>query len=99
MQYYDMIFKRKSVRRYDPTLHVTAAELDGIRDMLGRLTPLLPDIAVECDIVTREQTTCKFGEYCLLFYSQEKQGDLLNAGYMLEQLDLYLASVDIGACW
>jgi hypothetical protein len=49
--------------------------------------------------VPRTETTAKFGEYSLLFYSEKKPGYLLNAGYMLEQMDLYLAVRDMGACW
>jgi hypothetical protein len=56
-------------------------------------------ISQDDKIVPREQTTSKRGEYCLLIYSEEKEFYLLNIGYMFEQLDLYLASKDIGVCW
>jgi hypothetical protein len=32
-------------------------------------------------------------------YSEQKPLYLLNAGYMLEQIDLFLASLNIGTCW
>jgi hypothetical protein len=32
-------------------------------------------------------------------YSEQKEGYLLNAGYMLEQMDLYLSARSIGVCW
>jgi len=35
----------------------------------------------------------------LLMYSEQKPLYLLNPGYMLEQMDLFLASRNIGACW
>lgn len=57
------------------------------------------NIVVKYRIVPREETTCKRGEYCLLIYSEEKENFLLNIGYMVEQLDLYLANKDIGVCW
>ena len=47
-----------------------------------------------------EETTCKRGEeYCILLYSEKKDNYLQNIGYIGEQLDLYLASLDIGALW
>lgn len=44
-------------------------------------------------------SNCKRGEYCILIYSEESQYSLLNIGYTFEQLDLYLASMNIGVCW
>ncbi len=96
---YDMIFKRKSVRRYDPALHLSQAELNDIEAQLGKLKPLVGDIKLSYRIVKREETTCKIGEYCLLIYSEQKPRYPENVGYVLEQLDLYLAAHDIGACW
>ncbi|MBQ8794190.1 MAG: nitroreductase, partial [Clostridia bacterium] len=41
---------------------------------------------------------CKRGqEYCILLYSEKKDNYLQNIGYIGEQLDLYLASLGIGA--
>ncbi|NCB51673.1 MAG: nitroreductase [Clostridia bacterium] len=94
---YDTIFKRKSVRRFDMTLDEDA--LFAVKRQIGKLVPLIRDINVRIEVVPRTETTAKFGEYCLLFYSEKKPGYLLNAGYMLEQMDLFLAARDIGACW
>ena len=45
------------------------------------------------------KTSCKRGEeYCILLYSEKKGDYLRNIGYIGEQLDLYLASLNIGAC-
>ena len=47
-----------------------------------------------------KETTCKRGgEFCILFYSETKDEYLRNIGYMGEQIDLYLASQNIGALW
>ena len=44
------------------------------------------------------ETTCKRGgQYCILFYSELKDEYLRNIGYIGEQIDLYLASQNIGA--
>ena len=72
-------------------------ELDEIKEKLNHLKPLIEDIGITYKIVKREETNCKWnGEYCLLVYSKEKENYLLNVGYMIEQLDLYMASLNIG---
>ena len=96
---YDMIFKRKSVRRYDESLHLSAEQLAAIEARLKELAPLDADIRLGFKIAARPETSCKIGEYCVLVYSEQKAGCLENVGYALEQLDLWLASQDIGACW
>ncbi|AKL97319.1 hypothetical protein CACET_c38910 [Clostridium aceticum] len=98
-QLYNMIFKRKSFRRFDDSLTLSEEELKAIRKKIKSLIPLVNNIEVRCKAVPREKTTSKRGEYCLLIYSEEKDHYLLNIGYMFEQLDLYLASKNIGVCW
>ena len=96
---YDAIFKRKSIRKFDETLFLTEEELAAIKQEIDKIIPLVDDIRVKFEIVKRENTTAKRGEYCLLMYSEKKPNYLLNAGYMLEQIDLLLTSRDIGVCW
>lgn len=95
---YDMIFKRKSVRMYDNDLHISNEELDNINKYLSNLICLF-DIKTSYKIVKKEETNCNRGEYCLLIYSEQKENYLLNIGYMFEQFDLYLSSLNIGCCW
>lgn len=87
------------MRSFDKTLHLTESELREIKQKTERLSPLADDIKVSFEIVKRADTTAKWGEYCLLMYSEKKPHYLLNAGYMLEQMDLFLSSREIGACW
>ncbi len=96
---YDMIFKRKSMRKFDETLALTEDELKKIQQKTEKLIPLVHDIKIRFEIVKRADTTAKRGEYCLQLYSEKKPLYLLNAGYLLEQMDLFLASYEIGACW
>lgn len=96
---YDMFFKRKSFRRFDEKLSLSKEEIMKIETKLYELIPLISDIKVKYRIVKKEETTCRRGEYCLLVYSESKENYLLNIGYMLEQLDLWMASENIGACW
>lgn len=99
MKKYDMIFKRKSQRKFDETLFLTEEELVIIKQEAEKLIPLVDDIRVKFEIIERASTTAKRGEYCLLMYSEKKPHYLLNAGYLLEQMDLFLTSHDIGVCW
>jgi len=94
-----MIFKRKSFRRYAKNLKINDNELILIENKIDELIPLIDNIKVDYEIVKSENTNVRRGEYCILIYSEDKEGYLLNIGYMFEQLDLYLSSIDIGVCW
>jgi len=96
---YNTIFKRKSIRKFDKNLTILRNEIQKIEEHITNLRPLIDSIKTQFEIVDRKQTTSKRGEYCLLMYSEEKPGYLQNAGYMLEQMDLFLASQNIGVCW
>ena len=92
------VYKRKSMRKYSSQL--TNEELAQIKDYLQQLKPLCPDVKVEYEIVPCKDTNCKFnGEWCLLVYSEQANLWLANIGYMLEQWDLFLASLNVGVCW
>lgn len=93
-----MIKKRKSVRKFDENLSVSEADMEQLQHYLKELVAL-NDTRVAFRIVPRGDTTAKWGEYCLLAYSEKKQSSWLNVGYLLEQVDLFMASLDIGACW
>lgn len=107
--FYQMIFKRKSfhlfrnhkTKEYFSDFYkITDSEIDDIYSTFKMLKPLIKDIKVEIKIVENELTTCKRGqEYCILFYSEKKTNYLQNIGFIGEQLDLYLASKNIGALW
>lgn len=109
MDNYNMIFRRKSFhlfrdnktkRLFKDDNEINKLELDSIYDAFNNLKPLVKDIAVDIRIVENELTTCKRGqEYCILFYSEMKENYLQNIGFIGEQLDLYLASKNIGALW
>lgn len=98
--FYEMIFKRKSFHIFKDIGQITFEELAGIEEVFQALKPLAYDIKVGMRIMPAEETTCKRGqEYCILLYSEKKSHYLQNIGYIGEQLDLYLASKDIGALW
>ena len=98
---YDMIFKRKSFHlfRNIGSQSLSAADLADIQDYFNHVVPLNKDIKVKM-VIDKDNNTCKRGqEYCLLFYSEQKDGYLQNIGYIGEQIDLYLASKNIASLW
>ncbi len=100
MDNYKQIFKRKSFHIFKNTEKLTDSDITNLKEFIKSLTPLIPEIKTEILIVPEAETTCKRGgEYCVLFYSEKKNGYLRNIGYIGEQIDLYLASQNIGALW
>ena len=99
-QLYQMVFKRKSFHIFKNTLIISEEELAQIETAFRECKPLIPEIKVGMKIVPAAETTCKRGqEYCILLYSEKKEGYLPNIGYLGQQLDLILASMNIGALW
>ena len=97
---YPIIFKRKSFHLFRETDHISQAELEQIAAQYKTFSSLVDDIQTAIRIVPANNTTCKRGqEYCILLYSERKNNYLQNIGYIGEQLDLYLASLEIGALW
>ncbi len=100
MDYYGQIFRRKSFHLFRGAQKLSEAELQDLRSFFSSVTPLDPSIRTEIHIVPESLTTCRRGaEYCILFYSEPKGDYLRNIGYIGEQIDLYLASKNIGALW
>ncbi len=96
---YNVIFKRRSVRKYNTKEGINEKEINDIKAFMDNTIKLCSDISTDYEIVKREQTGAKFGEYALVLYSDNKPNYLLNAGYILEQADLFMAYKGIGACW
>lgn len=97
---YPMLFKRKSFHLFKDIGTIAPWELDAIERACLTFSPLVSGIRTKMKIVPAAQTTCRRGqEYCILLYSERKENYLPNIGYLGQQLDLYLASMDIGALW
>ena len=99
--FYDMIFKRKSFHLFGNVKEkISKDELTKIEEFIKQVKPLIEDIKIKIDIVPASETTCKRGEeYCILFYSEKKDNYLQNIGYIGEQIDLFLPSLNIGSLW
>ncbi len=98
---YQAIFRRKSVRNYDSS-HLFLETLQEIENCLENLTPLYPQIKTEFKIVPGDQIKTRMmkrSPHYILAFSEKKEGNLVNVGYMLQQMDLYLSWRGIGTCW
>ena len=98
---YEAIFKRKSIKKYDLTALGEKALLK-IAGYINSVKPLFGDIKTEMRVVGKDEIKLLLpikAPHYLLFYSENKDGYLTNAGYMLQQIDLFLASNGIGSCY
>ncbi|MBQ7874761.1 MAG: nitroreductase [Oscillospiraceae bacterium] len=97
---YDMIFKRKSFHIFTGTGKIAPEEISAIDEICKKLKPLDENVRTEIRILPAGSTSCTRGqEYDILIYSEKKEGYLRNVGYIGQQLDLYLASMNIGSLW
>ena len=100
IDYYKEIFKRKSFHFFTGGEKTTEEDITTISNFIKTVVPLYSEIKTEITIVKESETTCHRGaDYCILFYSEPKGEYLRNIGYIGEQIDLFLASINIGALW
>lgn len=98
---YEAIFHRKSVRKYN--LEPLPGEvLKKIADFVDTIKPL--DTGIEYEFVYLSDDSVKNllpikAPHYICMYSKKKGRYLMNAGYMLQQLDLFLSNSGIGSCW
>ena len=98
---YEMIYKRKSFHLFkEKQGEISPEELNAVYEFFSQADPLVSDIRTDMRIVPANETTCNRGEeYCILLYSECKENYLQNMGYIGEQIDLFLATKNIGALW
>ena len=100
IDFYKQIFKRKSFHFFTGGEKITEEDIVSINNFIKTVVPLYPEIKAEIVVVKENETTCHRGaDYCILFYSEPKGEYLRNIGYIGEQIDLFLASINIGALW
>lgn len=102
IDFYDTIFKRKSFHLFRGVGNdrITQGELDAIEKAYNEFDALYPEIKTAIRILPASKVNFKRdAEYCILIYSEKKDNYLMNAGYIGEQLDLYLVQHDIGSLW
>ena len=98
---YQAIYKRKSIRKYQEQ-KLKSEQLQEIKDFLKKTKVLDPEIKFESKIVNSEAVKSLLpikSPHYLQFFSEEKGDYLLNAGFILQQLDLYFSTNSLGSCW
>jgi nitroreductase len=98
---YDVIFKRKSIRKYESS-PLDERVLNKISEELNNLTPLYDDIKIDVKIISGDDVKLrgmKQAPHYLAIFSENKEGYLINLGFMLQQIDLLFSASGIGSCW
>ena len=101
-QYYEAIFKRKSFHlfRNVGADRISPEELASIEKAYAGFETLYPETRTNIRIVPASKVNFKRdAEYCILIYSEKKENYLMNAGYIGQQLDLWLVAHNIGSLW
>jgi len=97
---YQSIFRRKSVRKYEMT-PLDASVTDEVSRLIPSLKPLF-DIRTDISLVQgdtiRGLLALKAPHY-LVMSSENREGYLVNAGFILQQMDLALSAMGLGSCW
>lgn len=97
---YETMFKRKAIRKYDKE-PLDDDILNNVEIYITNLEKLFPDIKTDFKIISKDEakTSSVKAPHYIAAFSEEKEGYLMNIGFMLEQLDLVLSSNGIGTCW
>lgn len=105
MTLFETIYNRQSIRKFIMD-DLSEDKLESIRKYSNEIVPLNPEIKTRMEIISHKERKNKISgvlshkaPYYLAFYSERKEGDLLNVGYMLEQLVLYMTLKGIGTCY
>jgi nitroreductase len=98
---YEAIFKRKSVRDYDPQ-PLDSNRLEEVTKNLQSLKPFIEGIKTEFKIISSDQVSRKLSNkapHYIAAFSEAKGAYKVNIGYMLQQMDLYFSVNGLGSCW
>lgn len=100
-KFYDTMFKRKSIRKYDMN-SLDDKTLSDAKSFIKEIKPLVSGIKTDMQVISQNDVksfmSIKAPHYVVVF-SENKDGYLTNIGFMLQQLDLYLSANGLGACW
>ena len=101
LELYKMISKRKSVRKYE-AVTLSIRDISEILEFAGNAEPLHKEIKTTIDVVSRENVNVflpVISPHYLMMTSEEREGYLENAGFILQQVDLFLSSKGLGSCY
>ena len=95
------MFHRKSIRKYDMT-PLDQAKLEDIKKFAANVKPLDEKIKYELVYLGGDDVKTIISAkapHHICIYSEVKNNYLMNAGFILQQIDLYLSFNDLGSCW
>ena len=100
-QLYNAIFLRRSIRKYDMA-PLPADTLVKLKEYANNAKPLDESIRYEFAYLgsadVKNLLPIKAPHYICL-YSEKKGNYLMNTGFLLQQIDLYLSDNNLGSCW
>lgn len=101
----DAIVARRSVRTYTAE-PIKDSILSELRSFMGTIKPLHSSIKTNVSILSREDFARKYhtilshnAQHFIVIRSVLKDGYLENAGFIGEQIILFLTEMDVGSCW
>ena len=99
---YDTIFIRQSIRKFD-FASVSQETFQSIVDFADHVKPLISDIQAKIFVLSandiKSSALTVKAPYYAVVCSGKQNGYLENAGYMAEQMCLYLHKENFGACY
>jgi nitroreductase len=105
MNLYEAMFVRKTVRKYKMN-PIDQTVLDGIMDFAKSLPALYQEIEVHYNLLKLDDMNHNFNgtftvkaPYYLVITSEDAPGYLMNAGYLMQQISLYLTAKGLGSCY
>lgn len=105
MNLYEAVYERMSIRKFRMEA-INETVLEGITIFLKQMEPLFPEMKYRLEVVENLSKKNPMSglfrieaPYYLLIYAENKENSDLNAGYIMEQISLYLVTKGIGSCF
>lgn len=99
MDLFDSINRRKSCRSYAGQ-PFEAERLEEIREAINGFQPLYPDVPLDYRFITKAKGIFKVqAPHYLIISGQGREKEAENAGFLFEQLVLWLDAHNIGSVW
>ena len=105
MNLYEAVYNRKSVRHYKMEL-LPQEFFRNLRKFELGLLPLAPELKYSVELFNAMDNEAKVkglfrvkAPYYLVFFSEIGEYAMTNAGYLMEQIVLYMASHGVGTCY
>lgn len=105
MNLYEAISARKSIRKFEKR-GIEESVMEVLKRFIGELQPIFPEIPYEIVFHNAQQERpIKKGKFCvdapyyISFLSKDTREGQINAGFLMEQMVLFLTSRGIATCY